>query len=272
MNRYLCLLIIMMFVSGEKVMNAEERMKMPLIIAHRGASVSAPENTLASIKAAVQARADWVEWDTHVTSDGHLLLQHDGSLTRFIGENIAISSISLEESKAYDVGSWFDEKYGLRNGIKFAGEKMPSLQQAIKESLPHVTPLIERKTGSAQQHLAVIREMEAVDKVIVQAFDWEFLKDLRKLAPKLKLGALGSKPIKEKQFVEIFEIKPGYVGWGSKYLKRSDIERFQAEGIKVAVWTVDKPKEIRKFVSWGIDAIITNDPDRTRKVVEAMDK
>jgi len=243
-------------------MNAEDKVKLPIIVAHRGASVAAPENTLASIKAAVQARADWVEWDTRVTIDGQILLQHDDTLQRYIGDKVKIADMTFDQARAYDLGSWFNKR--------FAGEKMPSLKEAIEASLPNVMPLIERKAGSAQQHYGVLREMDVMDQVVVQAFDWEFLRELRKLAPELRLGALGSKAIKEKHFAEIFEMKPEYVGWGSTGLKRKDIERFQAEGIQVAVWTVDDPKEVRKFMSWGIDAIITNDPARTRKVLEAV--
>ena len=260
MNRCLWLLIVLMFASGAELTNAEKKVKSPIIIAHRGASVGAPENTLASIKGAVEAGADWVEWDTRVTSDGHLILQHDETLERFIGKKVMVEGLSLEEAQEYDVGSWFDKK--------FADEKMPTLREAIAASLPNVMPLIERKNGSAEQHLEVLREMGVVEKVAVQAFDWKFLRDLRKLVPELKIGALGNKKVSPEKLKEIVEMKADFVGWSAKDLKRADIDFFHTNGIKVAVWTVDDPKEIRKFVSWGIDMIITNDPSRTRKIVK----
>ncbi len=255
--------IFVIGVLGIGLMSAEEKKMSVKIIAHRGASALAPENTLVAIKAAAEAGADWVEWDTRVTADGVLILQHDETLEKYLGKKgrVKIAKMTFEESQAYDVGWWFAKR--------FEGELMPSLQQAIEASLPKMLPLIERKTGSAQQHIEVIRKMKVEDQVVVQAFDWKFLKQLRQLAPEIKMGALGSKAIKKKQFKQLFELKPEYVGWGSGDLKRSDIERFHEKGIKVLVWTVDAEKEIRKFIEWGIDGIITNDPGNTRKVVEA---
>lgn len=243
-------------------MSAEEEKMKTLIIAHRGASALAPENTLASIQAAAEAGADGVEWDTRVTADGILILQHDDTLERYLGKKgkVKVVEMTFAESQHYDLGWWFAKE--------FEGEKMPTLQQAIEASLPKLMPLIERKTGSAQQHVEVIRKLKVEDRVVVQAFDWKFLKDLRRLAPEIRMGALGSKPIKEKQFKQLFALQPEYVGWGSGDLKRSDVERFHQKGIKVLVWTVDGEKEIAKFVEWGIDGIITNDPGNTRKVVE----
>ncbi len=262
MNRCLCLLIVLMLVSGKKLMNAEEKNKLPIIIAHRGASVTAPENTLASIKAAIEVEADWVEWDTRVTADGVLILQHDETLEKYLGKKgrVQVAGMTFEAAQSYDVGSWF--------GKRFAGEKMPSLDEAIEASLPDMMPLIERKTGSAEQHLAVIRKLKVENKVAVQAFDWKFLRELRKLAPELKLGALGEKKISDKKLLDIVSMNVNFIGWRAKDLKRGDVDRLHVNGIKVAVWTVDNPGEIRKFVSWGVDAIITNNPARTRKVVE----
>jgi len=249
-----------MLIFGEKQMNAEEKVKLPIIIAHRGASVAAPENTLASITAAMQARADWVEWDTQITVDGQVLVQHDETLERFIGKKVNIAKLTFEEARALDVGSWFDEK--------FAGERMPTLAEAIELSLPQLVPLIERKSGSAKQHFDVLHKLDVVEKVAVQSFDWIFLEQLRELAPEIRIGALGKKKIGEKKIAEVLKLKPDFIGWKAKDLRQGDVERFHEEGIKVAVWTVDAPSEIRKFVSWGVDAIITNDPARTREVVE----
>jgi glycerophosphoryl diester phosphodiesterase len=234
----------------------------PIVIGHRGSAGESPENTLASIKAAVQARADWVEWDTRVTIDGRVLVQHDATLERFVGKKLKISKLTFEEARALDVGSWFDDK--------FKGEQMPTLEEAIESSLPKSKPLIERKSGSARQHFEILEKMGVIEKVAVQAFDWDFLRDLRKLSPGLELGALGEKKISDEKLLAIVEMKVGFVGWKAQGLKRGDVERLHANGIKVAVWTVDDPKEIRKFVSWGIDAIITNDPVRTRQIVEGQ--
>ncbi len=259
MKHYLYPLLIGLLVCPGKQMNGEGK-NIPLIIAHRGASVAAPENTLAAIEAARVAGADWVEWDTRVTSDGRLLLQHDNSLERFTGEKLAVETLTFEQARQRDVGLWF--------GGQFAGETMPGLGEAIEAALPDLVPLIERKSGSAAQHFEVLRRMDVMDKVVVQAFDWDFLRDMRELAPGLRLGALGSKKISEKKLATLAGLKVGFVGWKAVDLRRVDVDRLHGIGVDVAVWTVNDPQQIRKFLSWGVDAIITDDPAVARQVVE----
>jgi len=261
MKHYLYPLFLWLFVCTVMLMSGEEK-KMPIIIAHRGASVAAPENTLAAIKAAQGAGADWVEWDTRVTADGRLLLQHDKTLERFTGEKVAVEALTFEQARQRDVGAWF--------GKRFAGETMPGLEEAVEAALPGLVPLIERKTGSAGQHFEVLRGMDVMEKVVVQAFDWDFLRELRKLAPGLRLGALGSKEISDEKLAAIADLKVGFVGWKAVDLKREDVGRLHGIGVDVAVWTVNDPQEIRKFLSWGVDAIITDDPASTRRVVEGV--
>ena len=229
----------------------------PLIIAHRGASVVAPENTVPAIQAAVKVGADGVEWDTRTTADGHLILQHDDTLKRFVGKNVKIADLTFQQARSYDVGSWFAKR--------FAGTKMPTLREALETALPRLMPFIERKSGSPEQHLKTIRQLEAIDKVAVISFDWNFLARLRQLEPKLKIGTLGSKTLKENHLAAIRILHPEYVIWKSKDLRKSDIQTLHNLGTKVIVWTVDDPQEIRKFTAWGIDGIITNNPAQTRK-------
>jgi len=259
MKRCLYPLLFWLFVCTGKLMSGEGK-KLPIIIAHRGASLAAPENTLAAIRAALGTGAAWVEWDTRVTADGQLLLQHDDTLKRFTGEKVAVEGLTFAQARQYDVGAWFDEE--------FTGESMPGLGEAIEAALPDLVPLIERKSGSAEQHFKVLHGMGVLEKVVVQAFDWDFLRELRKLAPALRLGALGKEELSDEKLLAIAGLKAGFVGWKAADLKRGDVERLHGIGVDVAVWTVDDPGEVRKFVSWGVDAIITNDPANTRKVLE----
>ena len=154
------------------------------VTAHRGASAIAPENTSAAISLAIDAKADLIEFDVRVTSDGKLLLFHDKTLERYGGGKKHFASLSSEEALALDVGSFFD--------AAFAAERPPTLAGAVTQCLKGKSiPLIEHKTGSAAAYSAVLRELDVVDQVVVQSFNWKFLTALRALEPDLKLGALG---------------------------------------------------------------------------------
>ncbi len=236
----------------------------PLIIAHRGASAEAPENTLASIKLAQEKKTDWIEFDVRVTADGVLMLQHDKTLERFTGETAAFETLSLAEVERKDVGRWFGEA--------FTGEKMPSFAQAIEACLPEATPLIEQKTGSAEAYAAVLRDLNAVDRVVVQSFDWQFLSEIRELLPDLTIGALGDKEVTAEKKSQLEALKPEWVGWNQKYLTEAAISGFQESGYRVAVWTVNDVRGYQRFVTWGVDGIITDRPDTAREVAEDLAK
>ncbi len=242
---------------------AQEEPETPLIIAHRGDSANAPENTAAAIRSAVAAKADLVEFDTRETSDGHLFLFHDGSLKRFTGAKTAFEALGFEEARKLDVGTWFDPEKKT-----FADERPPTLEEAIRFCLDGGTmPLIERKTGSAEAHVKVIRDLKAEDKVIVQAFDWGFLREMRRLAPEIVIGALGDKKPDAKRMAELKELRPQWVGWNQKYLDESGIDAFHDLGAKVAVWTVNDLARLRQFAAWGVDGLITDRPGEARDSV-----
>ena len=135
-----------------------EDLKKPLIIAHRGDSEKAPENTAAAIQSAVFANADLIEFDVRETSDGALLLFHDGDLKRFTGQKTVFESLGFVEARKLDVGSWFDPEKKT-----FAEERPPTLEEAIRLCLDgNKKPLIERKSGPASAYVNVIRELKAV--------------------------------------------------------------------------------------------------------------
>lgn len=233
--------------------------RAPLIVAHRGDSSNAPENTAAAIRAAVAAGADLIEFDTRETKDGALLLFHDADLKRYTGQKTPFEALGFQEARQLDVGSWFDPKQ------TFAAERPPTLEEAIRHCLEGGrTPLIERKTGSAAAHLKVIRDLKAADRVIVQAFDWTFLAELRRLAPEIPIGALGSKEIDPARRAELAALQPDWIGWNHEFLDPAGIAQFHGMGAKVAVWTVNDLARIRQFAAWGVDAIITDRPGEAR--------
>ena len=160
-----------------------------LIIAHRGASAVAPENTRSSIAEAIRVNAPVIEFDVRATSDGELVLFHDGDFERLIGKKGAVETSTWAEFEGLDVGKWFGDG-------SFAGEKSIRMSLAIELCREgNAIPLIEHKTGSAAAYAGVIQELGVEKEVIVQSFNWDFLADLKAELPDTAMGALGSKTL-----------------------------------------------------------------------------
>lgn len=227
----------------------------PVIIAHRGASQRAPENTASAIEAAITLGAKVIEFDVRVTRDGELILFHDDELERLTGRAGTIEASDWAELSTLDVGSWF-----VDGG--FAGEKILAFDDALKLCFEAgVTPLIEHKTGDAKLYAEVIRSLEGADRVIVQSFDWVFLAEFRAEMPTVPIGALGSKALTSEQLLTLTGLHSDWVGWKVGDLMADDLPKLRELGAKIALWTVNDPAVARTWVDLGVDAIITDVPD-----------
>lgn len=242
---------------------AEDRV---LVIAHRGDSKAAPENTIPAFESAVRVGSDLVELDYVHTSEGIPIVIHDDTLDRTtnadeIGmtKKIAVASQTLAELQTYDAGAWFD--------AQFAGTKLPTLEESLDVIQNGSVTLIERKAGDAKTCIDLLERKEMVGDVVVQSFDWSYVADCRKLRPDLVLCALGSGHLTEERLDEIEETGAQLVGWQFLSLKKTDVEAIHERGMKVWVWTVDDPKGWARMIEWGVDGIITNLPAKTKAAI-----
>jgi glycerophosphoryl diester phosphodiesterase len=234
-----------------------------LVIAHRGASAVAPENTAASIREAIRLGAKVVEFDVRTTSDGVLVLFHDKDLDRLAGRPGSIEASDWESVRGLDVGAWFGDG-------SFAGEPILRFDEAVRICLEGgAIPLIEHKTGPAGAYAEVIRSLGAADRVIVQSFDWKFLRAFREEMPSVPIGALGSKALDETKLADLADFRPDWVGWSFMDFEAADLPRLRGIGAKVALWTVNDPEAAADYVAVGVDAIITDVPD---EVAERLGK
>jgi glycerophosphoryl diester phosphodiesterase len=147
----------------------------PLVIGHRGYCQFAPENTLPSFKLALAAGADLVELDYYHAKDGQLIVIHDADLdrttdatNRWGGKRIRIETRTADEIQTLDAGSWFDPK--------FKGTKVPLLREALDTIQAGGVTLIERKEGDAAACIKLLKQKNLINKVVVQAFDWAYLR------------------------------------------------------------------------------------------------
>jgi len=237
-----------------------------LVIAHRGDSKVAPENTLPAFALAVKAGADLVELDYHHSADGVPVVFHDAELDRATnavqlwgGEKIKLNSKSLAELKTLDAGSWFQPA--------FAGTRIASLDEALDTIQAGSMTLVERKAGEPAACIALLKQKKLLDQVVVQAFDWDYLAGCHQIAPDLVLGALGSKEFSAEKLDQIAKTGARIVGWEDKFTTDQTIAAIHARGWKAWVWTVDDPKRMEQLAKAKVDGIITNCPSLARQTL-----
>ncbi len=239
-----------------------------LVIAHRGDSKVAPENTLPAFESAVKAGADLIELDYYHSADGVPVVFHDAELDRATnarqlwgGEKIKLTSKNLAELKLLDAGSWFEPR--------FAGTHIPTLSEALDTIQAGSMTLIERKGGDPATCIELLKRKKLLDQVVVQAFDWDYLAGCHQIEPELVLAALGHKEFTPEKLDQIAATGARIVGWEDKFTTGETIAAVHARGWKAWVWTVDDPARIEELVRAKIDGIITNRPELARRTISA---
>jgi glycerophosphoryl diester phosphodiesterase len=230
-----------------------------MVIAHRGNSSEAPENTLTAFRQAARMGIDYVELDARPSADGTLYILHDKTLdrttnaVRVIGRaKVAIKDLHDGQVDELDAGSWDDERY--------AGERVPTLAAALDVIQARSKTLLEHKEGSAAAYLRLLREKHLVGRLIVQSFDWKFLADMHKLEPRQPLGALGSKEFDAAKRAQLPATGATMIAWEHKDLTAELVKEFHGMKYKVFAWTPDEPADWERLVGFGVDGIITNRP------------
>ncbi|HSH83290.1 MAG TPA: glycerophosphodiester phosphodiesterase [Herpetosiphonaceae bacterium] len=241
---------------------ANGRVAAPLVIAHRGASGEAPENTMRAFELARSQGADMIELDVRVTADGRLVVFHDETTERFNGRPSAVAQLSAAEL----------------GDVRVGGEPVPHLAEACawaRDTGMRVN--VELKVRGAEQALVdLLRSYDLVEQVIVSSFVPADLVALRAIAPEVQRGALmGIRSASPR--VRLREAWPGpwlrrlgATAWHPACqlpLLRRIVPRVQRSGYRVYVWTVDDPDTMRQLLALRVDGIITNYPARLREII-----
>ncbi len=239
-----------------------------LVIAHRGDSGRYPENTLASFRGGLDARADMIELDARVTKDGVLIVMHDETLGRTTsasdvlgaGEH-RVDQIDSVALSGLDAGSWKDSS--------FAGEGVPALGEAVALITAGATVLVERKSGSPQRYADSLRAMGRMRGIVVQSFDWAFLAALRIELPRLRLAGLGDGEVTLDRINALRAMRAVAAAWNHKDLDERAVRRFHDAGIVVWAYTVNRPRDWDRLCRIGVDGIITDHPSTCRAWLES---
>ena len=230
----------------------------PHVVAHRGYSSVAPENTLAAVASGWRSGADWVEIDVATSADGEPYVLHDNTVDRTTDGTGALPALTAPYLDELDAGSWFSPA--------FAGQVLPRMAPVLDEiDLGTADLLLEIKGPETRAELErIIGDVRArglLGRTLLQSFDEQVLRDSRAIAPDLRLGLLrgtvDADPVATSRALDVVAYNPA---WSSLQARAGEIERLNAAGIAVMPYTVDDPEVWPTMRDAGADAIITNRP------------
>lgn len=251
-------------------------------IAHRGASAHAPESTLPAFMLAEKMGADWIELDVQMTRDGHLVALHDDQVDRTTNGKGPVRNFTLAELKQLDAGTWFGKKYPRRWKPEYQGTSIPTLGEVFTQMGDRVRYCLEIKENSAgprlegkllqllKQH-GLWNPAQPGNQVVIQSFDRQSLKRLHHQAPEITLIQLihfqEARSVSPKLLREIQVYAEG-IGYHHRQMDRDDVRRAQSHGLRIHPYTVNRKKDMRRLIRWGVDGICTNYPDRLQRVLK----
>lgn len=234
----------------------------PVVVAHRGDSKHHPENTLGAFRAARAAGVLMQEFDVQATRDGALVCLHDDSLDRTtdaphrLGPGALVAQCAFATVRQLDAGRW--------RGAAHAGERVPTLAEALAVLVPECIAMIEHKSGAAASYVAAIQAANAAAHCILQSFDWSFVAAAHALAPRVALAVLGPharRPnLDDDTIAAARAAGASMLHWQARAVARADVDRVNAAGLLLCTYTSDDQVAWAGHRALGIDAFCTNDP------------
>lgn len=236
-----------------------------VVMAHRGASAVAPENTLVAYEKAIEMGADYAELDVRQTKDGAIVLMHDKTVYRTTGVKGFVWDFTLDELKQLEAGSWFGEE--------FRGEPIPTLEEVIRQvkgrmKLNIEVKISENEPGIVQKVVDIIRAEGFSEECIITSFDMETVKTFKAIAPNLRTGLIFDKEYRSDVFEGNWEI----LSSNHELVDETFMQLARNSGKKIYAWTVNDREEMLRLIGLGVDGIITNKPDLLKSVLADIRK
>lgn len=234
------------------------------VMAHRGSSAKAPENTMAAIKLAIEDGTDWVEIDVQETVDGEVVVFHDSDFMRLAGRALNIWDASMADLENIDIGSWF--------APKFKDERVPTLGQVLDECKGKIGVNIELKhyghDKQLEQRVAEIVEAHGMaSDIVIMSLKLDSVEKIKSIRPDWKVGLLMSVSAGDRKNLDLdfFAVNAGFVS-------RRFIRSAHGMDREVYVWTVNDAATMSAMMSRGVDSLITDKPALARSVIELRAK
>ena len=225
------------------------------ITAHRGASNYAPENTVHAFYKAMEIGADYIELDVQQTADGKLVVFHDKNLKRTTGKDALLSQFTYEELQQLDCGSWFSDAY-KDSKIMLFSDILEITKGKIKLNVE--IKKCDNVTEVAKQTVAMIEEYDCVKSCYITSFSYSALKAVKKANPAIKTGII-TNMLTYDSYTKLKYIDA--ISINKLFTTQNIVNMAHANGKKVFVWTVDDSYEFDKYISMGVDNIITDHAD-----------
>ena len=235
------------------------------IIAHRGYSAVYPENTMLAFAKAVEAGADGIETDVHLSKDGECMIIHDEDLMRTTGLEGAVSDYTRSQLERMDAGIVKRGEHGftpvpsLEELLGYLADKTLMLNIELK-TLPVCYPGIEEKVAD------LVERHGLSSRVIYSSFNWLSVWRMREIGVRSQLALLMESPVLTGQSSLMRALGIDAFHPSCHLLSDQMVEDFKRDKIALNVWTVDKEEEIRKCMAWDIDGLITNNPEASRRI------
>ncbi|WP_343246116.1 glycerophosphodiester phosphodiesterase family protein [Streptomyces sp. SID5785] len=256
-----------------------------VVVAHRGASAYAPENTLEAVDQADDLGITWVENDVQRTKDGALVVIHDTTLSRTTNvEQVFpdrapwnVKDFTAAEIAKLDAGSW--------KGAEFTGARIPTLHQYLERvehnhqrllmeiKSPELYPGIEDQILRQLGRDGWLRHSRVKHRLIVQSFSADSVKTVHQRRPDIKTGFLGTPAVAELPAYAKFadQINPSYTTISGSYVDSVHaLKGPHGKPLEVFTWTVNDAATAERVVGYGVDGIITNTPDVVRDAVGVL--
>jgi len=237
------------------------------VVAHRGFSAVAPENTLVAIRKAIEAGATGCEFDVYAAKDGPVVLMHDATVNRTTDGNGKVTELTVAELGRLDAGSWKDQRY--------AGESVPTLKEALKTLKGSgCQAVIEIKMeGISKRVVEAVRAAGMLDQSAVIAFSPTVVKQVRALEPRLPCAWLSGEklkgsPIQRAAWIasRAKQCNTDMVDLNYNMLSAEVLAELKKRGLIVWTWTVNDPVIMEGLMRWGIQSITTDRPDLAAKL------
>ncbi len=240
------------FFAVDIIMNSK-----PDVIAHRGASQVMPENTAFAFEAAIGMKADGIELDVQLTSDGVPVVIHDKSLKRTTGVDKNVSEVSLSEIQELDAGSWFSPFYN--------GARIMTLDEALEFIDGRCFVNIELKSNGAEEKVAALIESHSMkNKCVVTSFSYSHLENIKEIDSDVRTGLIVSRltgKLSDYKAADAFSVK-------SVFITADTVSEAHKCGKDIYAWTVNNGQEVQRLIKIGVDHIITDKPELVRAMVD----
>jgi glycerophosphoryl diester phosphodiesterase len=230
------------------------------IMAHRGSSAAAPENTLAAIRQAIDDGADFVEIDVQETADGEVVVFHDSDFMKLAGVDLKIWDATVDDLGEIDIGSSFSPE--------FKDERVPTLAQVLEACKGKIGVNIELKYYGHDQRLEqrvaeIVEAHEMTPQVLAMSLKMDGVEKMKSLRPNWKVGLLMSVSAGK-----LSDIEADFLAVNAGFADRGLIRSAHDSGKEVYVWTVDDAATMSAMISRGVDGLLTNKPALARSVLQ----